>query len=171
MIAVRHMTNNDMDVVMRIQSMAYIPQYRESREIYKDKFDKFPDGCWIAEVDGQPNGYLLSHPCLLDNPPKLDMMIGYIPQNPDCYFIHDIAVNPFFKGKGIGRILCDKAKLLAKEYNLTNIALISVQNSHPFWEKMGFKRAIKLSAPITEKLKCYETDEFPDPKFMVFSSV
>lgn len=166
MIKIQQMNENDLDKVMIIQSLAYIPQYCENMEVYRDKLDKFPFGCWIAEIDGEIIGYLISHPYLIDNPPKLDSTIDDIPKNPDCYFIHDVAVNPDFRDKGIGKILCEKAKSLAKEHNLNNMALISVQNSHPFWEKMGFSISKKLSAKMIGKLKSYETDEFPEPKLM-----
>jgi len=167
MLNIRPMNYSDLDAVMKIQSMAYIPQYCESREVYEDKFAKYPDGCWVAEIDDYVVGYVISHPYLLDSPPKLDAVMDDIPQNPDCYFIHDVAINPEYKGKGIGSALCEKAKSLAKERNLPNMALISVQDSHPFWEKMGFRRVENLTASMTEKLESYITDEFPDPKFMV----
>ena len=167
MIDIRPMNNGDLDAVMKIQSMAYVPEYCESREVYEDKFAKFPDGCWIAEMEGHVVGYVISHPYLLSNPPKLDKVMDDIPQNPDCYFMHDVAINPAYKGKGIGSALCEKAKSLAREHGLLNMALISVQDSHPFWEKMGFRRVRELSTAMAEKLESYETEEFPDPKFMM----
>jgi hypothetical protein len=60
--AVRQLTDRDFDTVDRIQRSAYSPDFLEDLAVFADKFARYPDGCWVAEVDGQVVGYLFSHP-------------------------------------------------------------------------------------------------------------
>jgi GNAT superfamily N-acetyltransferase len=163
------MIEYDFDAVMDIQSSAYHPFFQEERFVFEDRLHNFPDGCWIAEVDGCPAGYLFSHPCQLNAPPKLNSAIESLTEEPDCYFIHDVAVNPRFRGAGIGRSLADKAKHLASEYSFKDMALISVQNSEKFWNKMGFKRVTALTQEMSEKIESYKTESYPNSCLMTLS--
>ena len=60
--AVRQLTDRGFDTVDRIQHSAYSPDFLEDLAVFADKFAGYPDGCWVAEVDGQVVGYLFSHP-------------------------------------------------------------------------------------------------------------
>ena len=168
MVNIRSMTEDDLNVVMDIQFSAYYPSFQEERFVFEDRLSTFPDGCWIAEVAGNPAGYLFSHPCQLNTPPKLNSAIEGLPEEPDCYFIHDVAVNPHFRGMGIGRSLTNKAKQLAGEHNFKVMALISVQNSEKFWNKMGFKRVTELTQEMAEKVESYKTESYPNSCLMTY---
>lgn len=168
MINIRPITEDDLDTVMDIQSSAYHPFFQEDRFVFEDRLRNFPDGCWIAEVDGYSAGYLFSHPCQLNAPPNLNSAIESLPKKPDCYFIHDVAINPEFRGMGIGRNLADKAKQLAIENSFKDMALISVQNSEKFWNKMGFKRVEDLSKEMAEKVESYKTESYPNSCLMMY---
>ena len=160
MIYARPMVEADLDKVMDIQFRAYLPEFREKRQVFEEKLHRFPSGCWIAEIDGQPVAYLFSHPWMIDVPPLLDSLIGDIPEKPDCYFIHDLAVDPRFKGKGIGSELFSKAGESASECNLDKMALVSVQNSRGFWSKFGFRRMLptELTPRISHRIASYGSD-------------
>ena len=67
--AVRQLTDRDFDTVDRIQRSAYSPDFLEDLAVFADKFARYPDGCWVAEVDGQVVGYLFSHPGHFSAPP------------------------------------------------------------------------------------------------------
>jgi len=168
LINIRLITEDDLGAVMDIQSSAYHLFFQEERFVFEDRLHNFPDGCWIAEVDGHPAGYLFSHPCQLNAPPKLNSAIKSLPKEPDCYFIHDIAVNPRFRGIGVGRNLADKAKQLAVEYKFKDMALISVQNSEKFWNKMGFKRVTDLTQGMSKKVESYKTESYPNSCLMTY---
>jgi ribosomal protein S18 acetylase RimI-like enzyme len=168
MVNIRPMTEDDLDAVMVIQSSAYYQFFQEERFVFEDRLHNFPDGCWIAEVDGCSAGYLFSHPCQLNAPPKLNSAIENLPEKPDCYFIHDVAVKPEFRSMGIGRSLADKAKQLAIEHNFKDMALISVQNSEKFWNNMGFKQVTSLSKEMAEKLESYKTESYPNSCLMMY---
>ena len=67
--AVRQLTDRDFDTVDRIQRSAYGPDFLEDLAVFADKFARYPEGCWVAEVDGQVVGYLFSHPGHFSAPP------------------------------------------------------------------------------------------------------
>jgi glyoxylase-like metal-dependent hydrolase (beta-lactamase superfamily II)/ribosomal protein S18 acetylase RimI-like enzyme len=160
---IRPMTEKDIDSVMKIQSLAYDKAYQEGKETFETKFSAFPSGCWIAEAEGCAVGYLFSYPSMINNPTALDVKTEYIPEAPDCYYIHDLAVNPEFHGKGIGRILFNKARQFAIDYQVRNMSLVSVQNSWTFWEKMGFCRLSEseMTENMREILDTFKNDKYP----------
>jgi ribosomal protein S18 acetylase RimI-like enzyme len=55
-----------------------------------------------------------------------------------CIFIHDVSVDPFYRGRGI-------AKNIVNHFMESDVAsgeiicLVSVNDSCGFWEKMGFR--------------------------------
>src|SRR5918995_7429712 len=74
--AVRQLTDRDFDTVDRIQRSAYSPDFLEDLAVFADKFTRYPDGCWVAEVDGQVVGYLFSHPGHFSAPPRPEQAAG-----------------------------------------------------------------------------------------------
>ena len=137
--AVRQLTARDFDTVDRIQRSAYSPDFLEDLAVFADKFARYPDGCWVAEVDGQVVGYLFSHPGHFSAPPGLNKLLEDQAGPPDCYFIHDVAVHPAQRGIGVAQLLVAAAFAHAAARGFPGIALVAVQNSRGFWERRGFR--------------------------------
>ena len=143
-------TGSEMWSVWEIGGLAYEPCLPESLECFQAKLDAFPEGCLACRSNGSISGYILSHPWLGDCVP-LDFVMGEIPENPDCYYIHDLSVLPQFRGIGIGRALANAALEVVVGNRLTEARLISVQDSHPFWERMGFETVSETTYGPDEK--------------------
>ena len=62
-----------------------------------------------------------------------------IPDDPDTFYVHDVAVAERCRGRGVGRALATRLLDLARERGFTRAELVSVQGSAPFWEKFGFR--------------------------------
>jgi len=55
---------------------------------------------------------------------------------PDTLYLHDLAVAPRAAGQGVARRLV--GAMLARAGGLRHSALVSVQDSRPFWESLGY---------------------------------
>lgn len=150
----RPMSLTDQAMVMVIQADAYEPQFHEKWEVLLDKLRLYPAGCWICTIGNETAGYLFSHPSLFDSPPALNIDLETLPDRPDCYYIHDLAIRKSHQRCGIGRIFCSKALELARDVGFPQMALIAVAGSGAFWSTQDFRQA-EVSAEIANKLRTY----------------
>ena len=154
-IIMKLIQESDLDAVLAIQAQAYRPDFHEARALFAEKLRLYPQGCWMAWSDGLPAAYLVSHPWSQVRIVALHAPLQHLPQKPDCYYIHDLSVSPAFHGKGLGRIMAEKAKECAANSGLKTILLVAVQGSQPFWGKFGFHAMEPPSASIKRMLNSY----------------
>jgi GNAT superfamily N-acetyltransferase len=132
----RQATVDDLEAVQRIGLLIH-PKLSERPEVFAEKLRLFPEGCFVLE-DAGVLGYALVHPWLLNDIPKLNEFLLRLPPEPECLLIHDVAMLERARGRGAaGRLLAHISKL-AKDRNLSHLALVSVYNSHPLWARLGF---------------------------------
>lgn len=146
---IRLSTLTDLPSILSVQASCYLEVEPERPEVLSEKFNLFPRGCFVAEVDSEVVGYMFSHPWKLGSPPKLDAFLLQIPINANTYYIHDIAVHPSFRGAGIAKLFYDKALDGGKEGGYKSISLIAVQESEKFWKKLGFVTYEQLTENLT----------------------
>ena len=58
---------------------------------------------------------------------------------PDTLYLHDLAVAPQAAGQGLAQRLVSHLWARAAEERLSHSALVSVQGSQPFWERLGYR--------------------------------
>jgi GNAT superfamily N-acetyltransferase len=115
------------------------PKYPEAPEIFEEKVQLFPDGCFTLQgADAGLVGYCFSHPWTRGLPPALDRLLGRLPPDPDTYFIHDVAIDEALRGQGLAVRLLPVMATVAKRYRLEHMTLIAVNASEDFWRKAGF---------------------------------
>lgn len=112
------------------------PGLPESAEVLAERIALFPEGCFGLDGSEGLAGYLLSHPWRRDDIPALNRRLGSLPERPDCYYIHDLALHPAVQRTGaagaiLGRVLAGHAVT----------ALVAVNGTAPFWSRHGFVRA------------------------------
>lgn len=155
---IRKLTPNDVDSILEIQSFCYQNVILESREVLLKKILLYPAGCYLYECYSANIGYILSHPWRIAYPPVINQCIENIPNNADCYYIHDLAVLPKARSHGIASRLLQQTVNIAKESGFSKIALVSVENSAQFWESKGFiEVSLNDSPQLTDILKKYQT--------------
>jgi predicted GNAT family acetyltransferase len=134
-------------------------------EAFEAKLQGFPQGCFVlgreeflsspvprccedANTDSTPSAdaasppsvmaYLISSPS--PTPYDIPVLCSHrptpLPSQCSCYFIHEVTVDPRFHGRGFGKRLARHGVLLAKSFNFTTIALVCVQKSEIFWERI-----------------------------------
>ncbi len=150
------MTPADVCEVDRIGQIVH-PAYPEDVAVLKERLRLFPTGCFVADARGELLGYAISHPSVMGKPAALNSLIGALPTDADCLFLHDIALTEASRGLGLGRSLLGRLKKAARDAGLARIALVSVNNSLGYWQAQGF-RVFEADAALTAKLASYGED-------------
>jgi ribosomal protein S18 acetylase RimI-like enzyme len=142
---IRKLVSSDLPDILRIQQNVYRPELLESSDTFSRKLMLFPEGCLGCEDDGVLCAYVFAHPWQGDSPVPLDDSNLLLPPKPDALYIHDLAVETAYRGRGLAQDLFGRLLRLAEEKGLGTMSLVAVQNSETFWQRLGFKRGHALS--------------------------
>lgn len=154
------MTGADLPAVCAIADRVHV-SYPEDDAVIAERQRIYPDGCAVFDCDGKVSAYTLTHPWRYAEPPALNVMLGSIPERPNTYYIHDLALAPEARGTGAGSAIVDAVIAHAKETGVPNLSLVAVNNSVPFWSRFGFE--VVVEPTLAEKLLSYDADA----RFMV----
>jgi len=128
-VQVRRWRKSDLPAILQCQNAAYPRIARESlvdeRKLLM-QMKAFPEGQYLAEIDGRVVGYCTSLIVQIDDDSpwySYDEITGigtFSTHNPsgDTLYGSDIAVHPDFRGREIASKLYAKRKALLKKYNL-----------------------------------------------------
>jgi len=141
MLAWRPMTEADLDAVNRIAGVVHAA-YPEDPMVFAERLNLYPKGCLIAAnaENAVCGGYCIAHPWRLGRIPALNAMLGETPKDADCLYVHDVAILPATRKGGLGVQISDLLKRVARSEGFCRLALTSVHNSEPFWERQGYRR-------------------------------
>jgi GNAT superfamily N-acetyltransferase len=143
---------SDIPHLNRIADLVHV-ELPERHDIPEEKFRLFPQGCFGLHSEGGLIGYGVSHPWMLYSIPPLDRLLGALPAQADCLYIHDVAILPEFRGLRLADRLVEQLTSVAESEKLRAMALVSVYGADVFWSRFGFRQA---STPdITERLRSY----------------
>jgi predicted N-acetyltransferase YhbS len=145
---IREMRQADLPAVLGIQAACYTQVAPESKESLAAKLCASPSTCFIAALEGEAVGYLISIPWEFSAPPALNAESCQLPRTPDCLYLHDLAVAPSARKAGAGRALVQAFLSELSKSGLGRASLIAVQDSAQYWRRYGFR-----SVPLTEGLK------------------
>lgn len=123
------------------------PDLPEDAAVFHDRLGLYPRGCLVLG-DGAHSpiaGYAVGHPWLKGAPPKLDSVLGVLPEPADCFYIHDVVIAPEARGAGHSRVVVDQLLELAASY--PSATLVSVYGTVPFWSRFGFRDAGETLPP------------------------
>ena len=124
--------------VLRVQERAHAAFYQEKAESFISKIEISPDACFGVLSGDKLVGYGISFPWFKDKVVNLDSSLNSIGGKPEILYIHDIAVDPDFRGLGIAkellRLMLQEAALLG----LSSVALVAVSGSNTYWAGHGF---------------------------------
>ncbi len=151
----RPMIAPDIPAVMAIAAAVH-PAYPEREEVFRERLSLAPGGCWIAQNDGAPLGYIVSHPARFGAPPALDTLLGALPDHPDTFYIHDLALLPQARGRRLAAPMLAHLTAKVRAAGFATLSLVAVNGSSPFWSRHGFVSSNHLCS--VEKLSSYGSD-------------
>lgn len=129
---------SDLFSIDRIQRRSFSEDLLESMDLFEQIIKAYPQGNFVYETEQGIGGYLLT------NPIPDDMIDGFEGGCPPLtgsetrLYLHDLCLDPDFRGQGIAQKLCAHLWGFAKEQRMKTAVGVAVQGSFPFWQKMGF---------------------------------
>jgi GNAT superfamily N-acetyltransferase len=151
----RPLTVGDVCHLIRIADEVH-PDLPEREQVFAERIQLFPAGC-LALVDdgGELCGYAISHPINQHSPPALDSLLGRLAPSADQYYIHDLAILPSHRGRGLAAQCVMQLFEVAKPF--ATICLVSVYGTAGFWGRLGFI-AEPVEEALSEKIAAYGQD-------------
>nr|WP_314899820.1 GNAT family N-acetyltransferase [uncultured Deefgea sp.] len=135
---IRHQTPSDIQAILDIQAACYPADFIESAETLLCKQALAPNTSWLIEIQGEVMGYLFCHPWRHDTPPQLGQKLTKLPEQPDRFYIHDLAILPAGRGKQLAKQLIEHALNWAQQAEFDRAMLVAVQGAKSFWQKHHF---------------------------------
>jgi GNAT superfamily N-acetyltransferase len=139
----RAMSAADLAAVSRIAAAVH-PDFPEDDAVFAERRDLCPEGCHVlvrgeADLGGALAGYVLSHPWMSGSCPPLNVRLGALPDAPDTFYIHDLALLPVARGSGAAGAIIDHLRATARDTGFSRLGLVAVNNSTGFWRRQGFE--------------------------------
>jgi GNAT superfamily N-acetyltransferase len=134
----RPICEDDLAEVMRIQAECYPTGMQEPEAVVLSRIVAAGDTSLVAHAGGHAVcAYVFAYPTMQGSLTRLNHPFKPA-ASPDTLYIHDRAVPPSAAGRGLARNLVAGLVDRALERGLGHAALVSVQDSHAFWERLGF---------------------------------
>lgn len=154
MFTVRKMHARDIAHVLAIQHESYSPDILETEAVIRARLSEAGEHALVAEDADGVCGYLFAYQSRVGKVTPLDGAFQPHPQA-DCLYLHDLAVARRAGGRGIGPALVQHNLGQAKARRMRYSALVSVQDSHGFWSRLGYRRHDELEQPQAKNLASY----------------
>jgi ribosomal protein S18 acetylase RimI-like enzyme len=135
----RPLAEADLPALARIAARVH-PDFPEDDAVFAERLALAPDWCFALSNGKSLYGYVLGHPWH-GPPPKLNTLLGALPDRATLGYIHDLALLPEARGGGHGRLVLNRLISQAKSRGLGAMALVAVSGSAPFWQRQGFQVA------------------------------
>ena len=129
------MTQADLPEVGRIAGVVHV-DFFERPAVFAERLALFADGCWMAQ-----GGYMLAHPARAGAPPALDSLLGAVPGQADTLHLHDVALLPHMRRRGLGAAAVRVARDVAARHGLRRLGLVAVHGTAAYWARFGFAEA------------------------------
>ena len=128
---------NDLPAIYEVQLKSFGEDLLEPVEKFERIFNAYPDAYFIAEIESEVIGYVIAYPA--DDAQKDYDTRSCTPSSEHvCLYIHDLCVAPLGQGKGLARALFLKVESFAIDHKFQKLIGVAVQDSVPFWNKLGF---------------------------------
>lgn len=133
----RPLLPDDLATVVAIAAAVH-PGYPEDEEVFAERLALFPEGCRLALIGEEAVGYAIAHPWMHGDPPTLNTLLRRLPERPDCLYLHDVALLAHGRGAGLGWMLLQELRTIARSRALPRLALVAVKRSAAYWTMLGF---------------------------------
>lgn len=112
--------------------------YGEAAALYGERIGLAPDGCHVLMIDETVVGHCISHPWRRCAPPAMHSLLRAIPEDADCWYLHDVVVAPHARGANAVASLLPDLSAAARAHGIATLALIAVGGADRFWTRLGF---------------------------------
>lgn len=141
-IIIRNVLPKDLDECFLVESYGFPPEEAATRETIRLRIETFPEGFFVAEMDGKVVGMLNSAATDKDDisNEELKQLIGHDPNGKNMV-VFALAVLPEFQKRGIARRLMSRLVEEARQWKKENVFLMCKRHLIAYYEGMGFIHA------------------------------
>jgi len=141
-IIIRHVLPKDLDECFLVETSGFPPEEAAARETIQLRIYTFPQGFFVAELDGRVVGMLNSAATDKDDisDEELKQLIGHDPHGKNMV-VFALAVLPEFQKRGIARRLMARFVEEARQGQKGNVLLMCKRHLIGYYERMGFAHA------------------------------
>lgn len=132
------------------------PDFPEDAAVFFNRFSLHRQGAYVFENGTTTLGYAITHPWNSFDIPPLNTILAALPDRPDNYYIHDIALVNAARGSGAASKIITIVVDHAGQLGCQTISLVAVNGSSVFWYRHGFETVDRPE--LVEKLKTYSDD-------------
>ena len=138
-VKIRGVIAEDLDACFTVESLCFLPSESASKENIEKRIQLFPQGFFVAELDGTVIGHINSaSTCKEDiTDEEFKAMVGHDDFGKNMV-IFSIAVLPEFQRKGIARQLMIRFIEASKKLKKRKIMLICKLNFIGYYKEFGF---------------------------------
>lgn len=156
---IRNLTTDDLLTVHAIQASCYSAEFLEPVASFARKLEAAPSWSWLAQLDGLPAGYLVGLPVAHLKSPDIPALAGTaslpLVRQAEGFYLHDLAVPPQHRGKGVAPALFAAALQQAQTQQVRQMMLVAVQGSTDFWSRFGFEASPHPAPELQRKLRSF----------------
>jgi GNAT superfamily N-acetyltransferase len=131
----------DLAAVAAIERDGHNPLPPEGEAVFADRLAVFQEGCFVVGPGRAVEGYAIAHPWRLGTVPALGLAHIALPPEPDCLWLHDVALRPALRGRGLIPSPLARLDALARAHALPTLALTAVHGTETLWSRHGFAAA------------------------------
>lgn len=135
----RNIFHQDLQQVLRIQSESYPKELLEDEDVYTSYLKRFSSGAFGLFENNFLSAYCFSFPYFRGYSITYPQDGIPLPSQPNCYYLHDMAIDPKYRGFGLSSILFREIESIAIQNGFDVLSLTSVNNRRNYWEHQGFK--------------------------------
>jgi ribosomal protein S18 acetylase RimI-like enzyme len=147
---VRLLTGADIPSVLEVQREAYRPALLEDEAVFRERLRVYPIGLFGAFEGDTLAGYAVCHPWRFGKTVPLNASSLTLPDDPNCLYIHDVAVRPAFRNVHVGGWLVAAVMEVGIISGIERYTLAAVQSSEKYWERFGFRETERIAVAAGE---------------------
>lgn len=148
----RAMRAADLPAVAALEVLCHAPLPPEGEALFAERLALFPEGCLCVEDEAGLAGYAVAHPWRCGSPPALGARLGALPAAADCLHLHDLALAPRARGRGLVGAALARLAEIARARGLATLTLVAVHGTGALWRRHGFLPAGPAPASYGEGL-------------------
>lgn len=130
----------DLPAILRLERLGFTAAEAGSADQYRDRIEQLTGTFLVGKQAGQVVGFVVGP--AVDQPYVADWMYDHTPTNlvtGGHQLIFTIAVDPAYRGAGIGSQLLDALSARAVAAHRQSVSLTSLKRNVPFYLKNGFE--------------------------------
>lgn len=152
------LAESDVSEILNVQSLCFPSVEPESAKSFSNKIKQSPDTCWGIFKQNKLKAYLIALPWVAGSPLNLNQE-DVTCANPNCLYLHDLAVLKEMQGSGAAQTLLSCFFEALRSSSFRRAALVAIQGSKPYWQRHGFQTQATSKA-VNDKLDSYGTEAF-----------